>query len=772
VGETDRKELARYLAIAKRNQAGDIMIGQQGTAAANKVGKTRPSAPLCALLLLLVGCDDPLLDICQTPATGAPPKASIQRETKPAPEPAKKIVPPPVENRSTEPAPPKTSPAPRPPERVTPPPAEPPRAPTTMVSKQVPAETKPAAVEPQLIAIVPSWFEPTRKRTVEPAQAAIQTVAPKPIGERVELLAIPAKARLDQTVVAVARLLGPDGQPITDAEIEFAIDRSGVGVITAAGGKEDPEARQFRRSSTLARCRTSLTTYTLDRKGIADESITIRPGDAWCILQSPSPGDLVLSAHSVDVVHAERCQVVHRMHWYEAELDLAKEIEVLGGELANLAPRVLNQRGEVLAGYPVRFEIVDNTPAGFTNNAKTIERSSDSSGTASTSVRPNSDQAGTSKVRVQLFGRPIIPGPATLLDDRTIDVRWTSVGSASLDVRAPETAAVGSVVNIQTTLGNRTNKNVRGRIVALVGSGTEVISQLAEGRDEAGLRFALAEVGDERTGPITDLAITSREPGERRVRVEWRDGEKVHAAKEVAIRFIQPRLAMEKSFPDRWRVGERSEYTIRVKNVGDVAADQVTVEDEIPAGIRVESTDGVKFVDRVRWEIARLAPGEETVVRASAVPEKSFQRLAVRAWADDKLSQKVETFDVLNVAGVETVEVTLADVADPVPLAGEALYDVEIVNRGSAPAEAIVLSAELSSHLRPTSATGSWSASVRDGRLELGTIDRMNPGERLIVRVRAQAIADGDARVTVSARHPSLGPAGVIQQEATRVYKP
>ncbi len=567
-------------------------------------------------------------------------------------------------------------------------------------------------------------------------------------------------------------MLGPDGRAITDAEIEFAIDRSGVGVIVSAGGKEDPESRNFRKSSTLARCRTSTTTYTLDRKGLAEESITIRPGDAWCVLQSPSPGDLILSAHSVDVTHADRCQASHRMHWYEAELQITPELEGIGGEPTQLAARVVNTKGDALSGYPVRFEVIDTSPAGFTNSAKTIERTSDSSGTASTSLRPNSDLAITSKIRVQLFGRPILPGPPTLLDDRTIDVRWSNSGTAGLDVRAPETAAVGSVVNIQTSLVDQSGKNLRGRIVALVGNGTEVVSQLAEGKDEAGLRFALAEIGADKKTPITDLAITSREAGDRRVRVELRDGDKIHAAKEVMVRFIQPRLAMEKTFPASWRVGERGEYSIRIKNVGDVAADHVTVEDEIPAGLRVDSTDGVKFVDRVRWELARLTPGQEAVVRAYATPERTFERLAVRAWADDTLTKKVETFDVLDVRGIETVEVSLADVADPVALAGEALYDLEVINRGSAPAEGITVAAQLSNHLRPLSATGDFPATVRDGRLELGTIERLDPGQRLVVRVRAQAIADGDARISLTVRHPLLGPTGVLQQECTRIYKP
>ncbi|MBY0585909.1 DUF11 domain-containing protein [bacterium] len=751
------------------------MSGQQRKANPHREeipSRSIASSLLLAGVLLLTGCDDPLVDLCQAPKKTRSKPAEVVPPIKLEPE---KIIEKPTrvappENRSTapEPIPPRKPVAP-PPERVTPPLAPPP---TTMVSKQLPAEPKVLSAEPALITVVPSWFEPSRKRAIEPAQAAIKTVTPKPIGERLELLTLPAKVRLDQHVVAVARLLGPDGKPIVDADVEFLIDRAGVGGITAAGGKEDPDENNYRKSATLARCRTSTTTYSLDRKGLSDEAIVIRPGDAWCVLQSASPGDLILTAHSTDIVHAERCQATHRMHWYEAELQLEPTLDVVGTEATPISARILNAKGETLAGYPVRFEVIDRSSSNFSNNAQAIERSSDSAGTASTSLRPNAESASSSKVRVQLFSRPILPGPPVLLDERAIEVRWSSAGIPGLEVRAPESAAVGSVVNVTTLLADRSNKNLRGRVIALVGSGVEVVSQLAEGRDEAGLRFALAEIGGDKKSPINDLAITSREPGERRVRVELRDGDKVQAAKEVMVRFIQPRLSVEKTFPEGWRVGQQAEYSIRVKNVGDVAADQVTIEDEIPAGLHVDATDGVRFVDRIRWKLARLMPGQETIVRTTATPARTFERLAVRTWADDTLSPRVETFDVLDVRGMETVEVALADVSDPVALAGEALYDIEVLNRGTAPAESITLSAELSKHLRATSATGDFGATVRDGRVELGRIDRLDPGQRLVVRVRTQAIADGDARISLNVQHPSLGTPGLLQQESTRIYRP
>lgn len=708
--------------------------------------------------LLVAGCEDPFTSVCRTPA---------YREPAEAVEP-KREIPPPIEEKSADPEPPALKPKP------TPPPAKP--APKqTMVS--IPPTPKPTAViervepNPSLIVVTPSWLHARRTTQLKPIQVDAKT-PPVTIGDRLELSPLPAKASLDGMIVAIVRLVGSDGKPVVDAEIEWAIDRGGVGVIVAAGGRDDADAKEYRRSSTLARCRTSTTSYPLARVFPTEDPITIRPGDTWCVLQSHHPGDMLLSARSADIVSVDRCQVVHRMHWYEAKLDAPAIVDAVGGEPASLAARVLNRSGSALAGYSVRYEVLEPAGAGFGSGARSIEKTSDSAGAVLASLKPLSETQESCRVQVQLFGRPVLPGLPTLLDDRTIEVRWSAQGSPDLEVTAPATAPVGTVVTVRANLARSGREKLsKGRMLAVVGQGVEVVSSLPEGSDSAGVRFALADLSRDVNPSGTELSLTSKEPGERRVRVEIRDGEKVHAAKEIAIRFIEPKLAVEKRLPGTWKVGQRTDYRISVRNVGDVVADRVVLLDEVPPGLRIDQTDGVRFVDRLRWELAKMEPGEAREFLVSATPERAFDRLAVRSWVQEANAPEIETFDELNVEGIDTVEIAIEDVGDPAPVDGSAEYLVSLVNRGSAPAFDIELEALLSKHLRAVATDGTLPATVTDGVLQLGPVPKLSPGESLFARIRVVAAEAGDARLAVSVRHPSLGP-GLRHEESTLVYQP
>jgi uncharacterized repeat protein (TIGR01451 family) len=583
---------------------------------------------------------------------------------------------------------------------------------------------------------------------------------------------MPGKSSINGLLLAVVRLIGPDGRPVTDAEIEWSVDRAGVGVITLAGGKEEPESKQYRRSSTLARCRTSLTSYRLDRVLGSAESVTIQSGEAWCVLESHSPGDMIVVARSADIVSAENCQVHHRHHWFEAHLDKGELVEAAGGQPAQVTAQVINEKGEPLIGYPVRFEVADRADATFGATSTWVERVSDSSGRATASLKPSSDRALAARVKVQLFGRPVLPGAATFLDEKEYEVRWSPTAQADLEVDAPESAPVGTVATLTARVQSRDRGDVRGRLVAVVGTGLDVVSKLPDARDEAGLRFALAELTVAEANVRTELEVTSAKPGVRRVRFEVRDGDRLLAFREAAIRFVEATLSVEKRMPDNWQVGRQATYTVEVRNVGEIAADAVTVEDEVPAGLQIDQTDGTRFIDRIRWRIPRIEPGERVALPVLATPEQAFEPLAVRAWARVDQSPSVEAHDQLRVIGVETVEVSIDDLVDPAPLAGVAEYVVHLRNRGTSVARRVELDGQVTPHLKVLAAEGSLPVEVSGGLVRWGVVDRLGPGEHLFCRIRAQTLSVGDARLNVSARHGALGPLGIAQQESTHIYEP
>jgi len=724
---------------------------------------------LSVLIVMIAGCQNPFVELCRTPPVVSNDPRPVEAkppavEPLPEPKPTEPYVPPkPVEQKPIEIV---RQPDPPPVVRTAP----------AVVARQTPAEPKVLHLDPDLVTITADWVKAKKEPKLQRVEAA-EVKSPKVIAERIDLHPLPAKSPQDRKVVAIARLVGIDGQPLLDAEVEWTIDRAGVGVIVGAGGQNGPDARSFRRSSLLAVCRTSSTPYPLGPHVATEEAITIHPGEAWCVLESHAPGDMIISARSADIESTERCQAVHRMHWYEAKLDAGEYVEAAEGQDAAVVAKVVNFVGEPLIGYSVRYEVVDSGTASFPRgeslSTSDDEQISDAAGNVLSSLKLIEEGAEKTRVRLQLFGRPVLPGPATLLDDRIVTVRWKHAGPVDLDVHGPPLAAVGSTVTLSAVLGETlSRKELSGQVVAIVGDGVEVVSAVPATRNETGVRFALANIGAESNAKTTELAITSKETGIRRVRFEVRDADKVHASRETLVRFVEPQLSVKKTLPKEWLVGQQAQYTITVENTGEIPASEVVVEDEIPSGLRVDQTDGTRFVDRVRWKLPSLAIGEKMEFRVTATPEQPFERLAVRAWAKDSLSTSVEAFDIMTIIGIETVEVSIDDELDPAPLEGRAEYTIHVMNRGTAPAKGVTLDVQLSPQLKAVAIDGTLRGNIQDGVLRLPTALNLGPGEHVYCRLQAQALKEGDARLQVFVRHPSLGTSGIVEQESTHIFKP
>lgn len=567
-------------------------------------------------------------------------------------------------------------------------------------------------------------------------------------------------------MLAIARLWDRDGKPALEADVEWMLDRAGVGTIAAVGGREPNEPYRDARTPEYARTVAGGAAYVLQIPEIPGDR-TIQPGESWCLLRTHHAGEMVLTVRAPQIAATGRNRAERRMQWVEAQLEATEVVEANQPHSSVVRGRVVNERGEPLAGYRVLFGVADGS-AAFADEAAAVEATSDAAGAVSARLERRSADAATTAIKATLFAPVRVPGPPTAIGEREIEVRWPQYG-AEIEVDAPAVAPAARAVRLTARVRPAaTGRIPDGRVVATVSDRLEVLSHAADAAGESAVRFVVAEAGADLVRPA-ELAVVSREPGERRLRFELLAGDDVVAAREVAIRFVAPALAVEKRYPKEWYIGQSAEYRVSVKNVGVVAAEDVVVEDEIPAGLRIDETDGIRLVDRVRWRVASLAPGasEEFVVRAT--PDALFENLAVRTWARDHSGGAAEGFEVLAAKGVAAVEISIDDLLDPVPVEGRAEYVIHLVNRGAVAARNVELSVEISDHLRIAAASGTLPSRVASGRLELGPVAAIGPGQTLFCRVRADALKEGDARIEIRASHSGAG--AVARSESTRVYK-
>jgi uncharacterized repeat protein (TIGR01451 family) len=83
-----------------------------------------------------------------------------------------------------------------------------------------------------------------------------------------------------------------------------------------------------------------------------------------------------------------------------------------------------------------------------------------------------------------------------------------------------------------------------------------------------------------------------------------------------------PQLAIEKNAPAEIQVGKKCTFSVVVRNVGDIAARDVRLVDEIPLGTQLVGTSPRATVlgGHLEWELGTLAPGDEHKVEIELLP--------------------------------------------------------------------------------------------------------------------------------------------------------
>src|SRR5690606_27697022 len=121
------------------------------------------------------------------------------------------------------------------------------------------------------------------------------------------------------------------------------------------------------------------------------------------------------------------------------------------------------------------------------------------------------------------------------------------------------------------------------------------------------------------------ITPTTAEGGATQVHIEIllpENGEKIRVGGGfTTISWTAPGLAVRHTGPAVGTVGANLVYRIEVSNPGNLPAREVTVEDTIPAGWQVVSSQPQVevFGDRLRWRVPELAP------QASAAFEITFR---------------------------------------------------------------------------------------------------------------------------------------------------
>ncbi|MDW8403380.1 DUF11 domain-containing protein, partial [Chloroflexus sp.] len=214
----------------------------------------------------------------------------------------------------------------------------------------------------------------------------------------------------------------------------------------------------------------------------------------------------------------------------------------------------------------------------------------------------------------------------------------------------------------------------------------------------------------------------------------------------------QADLALDKSVtPAVAQVGDQVVYTLTLRNNGNAPAVNVTIDDPLPAFLRLieasASAGTVQTVNnRMSVAVPVIAPGEVVtiIVRAELVaqplpPDNRNVAVARTSSSETTTDNNTSSATVLpplpDLTLTKSVSPAVAQIGDQV------VYTLTIGNIGGAPATDITITDNLPPSLRLIGVTTTAGNAGANGNQVAVSVPSLAPGETIVVQVTAQVVA-------------------------------
>lgn len=265
-------------------------------------------------------------------------------------------------------------------------------------------------------------------------------------------------------------------------------------------------------------------------------------------------------------------------------------------------------------------------------------------------------------------------------------------------------------------------------------SATQRIGVLKAG-EEKSIEMAVKTVLDE------SISIEARATGAY--------GVEAKATKKIAV--LRGKLDVAIEAPELQFVDGEFEALVRVKNIGDAPLENVDVAAQIPASVEVLACDGSarRNVEkgRVYWTVPLVRPNEEVVFKTLCrLTETGDATFAVVGADQTGLTAQNET--TVQVESIAVLAMRVNAPKDPVAVGKECVYELVIENNGTKEATEIESGVFLGVGLKPVSVEGGLGTlSEAESKVIFRKIEKLPAGERVVFRVRAEALEAGNHKV-------------------------
>lgn len=209
----------------------------------------------------------------------------------------------------------------------------------------------------------------------------------------------------------------------------------------------------------------------------------------------------------------------------------------------------------------------------------------------------------------------------------------------------------------------------------------------------------------------------------------------------VLVRKAELNVALEG--PPLKYAGTEALYLVTVANRGNAPAEQVGLALKLPAGAKyLGGIEGAAMAaGNLRWKVASLPAGSEKQYELRVqLQTAGINRLLVQASAATAGTASTET--ETTVEAISDLKLIVNDPAGPVPTGGDAVYEVQVVNRGTQAAEQVKIVVQFSEGIEPLAFEG-CQAKIVPGQVLCQPLASLGAGEQITLRIKAKAAGAG-----------------------------
>jgi uncharacterized repeat protein (TIGR01451 family) len=502
----------------------------------------------------------------------------------------------------------------------------------------------PAATCPQPLAVVAQPIpQPAPPVCNTPPRAAAPAAAPCASAPRGPLLMVTPKeivAPVCSEVIVAAGLCDSRGYLLTGQPLEWMIPSGSIGEIVQVGKETHTGFTSYLRGSphkvatNYVRAYTSSISQTIDRGTPSPlDDVSLGKGQSWISVTSPTEGTTHVTVWAPKEKDWERRRTTARIHWVDAKWTFPPPQIARFGQPARLTTRIMRSNGAPVAGWIVRYDVLDGPEASFgAAGVKSVAPTTGIDGTTTVELLPNTTTPGITQVRVQIV-RPSTgrDGLADMVVGQGLtSVTWSAPG---LQVRAsgPESVPIDGTASYRVEVINSGDMVARGVTLSFVPPRS--VSVLSSSPQASPLGQTLTwRLGDMRPHTTTVVQVNCRPTMVADIRAVFRaeSAERLVSEAAVSTRVFASALSVRMTGPETVEVGQTAQFQIEMTNTSRTAMTNLRVRDTYDPGL--SEVNGKR--SPLEFPIDQLQPGETkqfAVTFTVNEPGKHCHRLDVSA---------------------------------------------------------------------------------------------------------------------------------------------